>query len=990
MVNLKYIFEFIDAYAAQFPNLTAIIADDIIYTYSDLNNRINQISHVLIANNLIQEDIVGVMLDRSFDLIAACIAIFKAGGTFLPIDFHYPLNRIQFIIDDSKPKLILTHSHQLEKINLPSTLETSYILLDKLSKKTPTLFSPVYLISENNLAYLIYTSGTTGSPKGVLVEHKGLINLSQFQKQFFDLTPLDRVFQFSSCAFDAFIWEICGALCAGSSIYLTAKENIIPGEALINSLIKSECTMITLTPSALYYVQDLDLPKLRILVSAGEACPASFVEKFSQYQFYNAYGPTETTVCATIYRADSSKINNPWIPIGEAISGTYVRVMQGDQPISVGGLGELCIGGLGVARGYLNQPRLTHEFFIDDPLSPGHKLYKTGDLVSVNEFNLIEYKGRKDSQIKIYGYRIEPGEVERALENHPSVLKAVVDKNPNIEKLCAFVCLDKKSTQCTAAKLRVYLKRQLPAYMIPHSFYFFDTLPLTTNGKIDFTKIKNVVPKKQIPTNLAIPIEKTLINIFSEKLQHHLLDEGEDFFDSGLESIVLADLVYKINYQLNTTITITDIFESPTIRLLSEKIKNKSKAKKIKIDFIQELENHSKSIETLRYDYEHHSPKSILITGATGFLGTFTLYNLLNNTDSVIYCLVRANNTSQAIEKLINQFKYYQLDTSCLNARVKILLGHLGDASLGLDHTSYDLLAREVDIIYHIGGDTSFIKPYNSLLKSNVLSLIELLRFSQTYKAKKVEYVSTLAVFSCRHHFENILEYDEFSSTLESAQYLNYDSGYVQTKWLGDSLAQHAIKLGYPLTIHRPGYILCDGRTGITSPDQKWSLIARGCFDILGFPELIDQCENFVMVDDLSGAIVRLSLESSSIRQIFHYSPEETNLISTIDFFEMIRTLGFPKLEKLNYSMWVNRIIQSEDNATVPLLPLLAKKVYKEKTLPELYQHTPRFKNEATSLLLRQYNIDFNLMNSGLLKKYINAGQQHHLFPLPEEELLTY
>lgn len=974
----SYVFEYVNAFSKKHPNLPAVLTSGYKYTYLELSSKIDQITAELYLNNLRTERIVAVALDKSFDLIATCLAVLKAGGVFLPIDVSQPKSRLSCIIEDSKPSLLITKTDFLN--NLPSknnSWKTKIICLDKLEKSsTEVLIAQNKSLKTTNAAYVIYTSGSTGEPKGVVVEHRSLMNLITFQISAFKMTALDRIYQFSACTFDAFIWEVCAAFCVGASIYIPSFDEIIPGIPLVNSILKSKCTILTLTPSILDFIKETFFPDLRVIISAGEPCYKNTIARFSKYDVYNAYGPTECTVCATIKKVDFENLDSV-VPIGVPIEGTefYIRDFERGTYSKTNIEGELCIAGNNVAREYLNKREITKSSFIIPFSNSDLKIYKTGDLVRLDSNGELVFLGRIDEQIKRNGFRIEPREIEKCLECHEDIDKAVVMLHPLDKKLSAFIVVKDKNERLSASALRCYLKNSLPEFMVPHSFYEVDRIPISNHGKralVDFKNCKTL--EESTIHEVSDCIENKLIKIFLSHLQQNHLSLNEDFFACGLESISLAEIISQISEKIDATVTISDIFECPTIYLLGEKIKNKLANKINNIDFIKKLELLKKKLPMLERDYRNEDSNNVvLLLGATGFLGSYILKELLLNTNSTIYCLVRGENSGH--EKIKHKSEQYGVTIFDyeLSERVKIITGDISKERLGLFDCDYKLLSNEVDRIIHAAGDTSFIKPFSSIYDVNVNSLLECILMSAEGRRKKIEYVSTLAVFSCRHYFEGNKIYEENSSTIESAKYLNYDTGYIQTKWLADSLAQHAIEMGYLLTIHRPGYILCNSKNGMTNQSQKWSLIVKGCYGVQSYPSLKKQYENFVLVDDVANAITRLSLSTDSIGRVVHYSPQKGDLISTIEFFEKVSMLRNLEFKQLEYRLWVKEITNDFENNATPLLPLLSKLAYKELFLPELYQETPVFSNKFSNELLEKVGIQLKTITDEIINKYISS-----------------
>ncbi|HEX6288729.1 MAG TPA: amino acid adenylation domain-containing protein, partial [Herpetosiphonaceae bacterium] len=448
------------------------------------------------------------------------LAVLTAGGCYVPLDPAYPTERLAFMLDDAQVAVVLTQ--RAVRDHVPTT--TPVACLDTLALAAYPATPPPARIHPDQLAYVIYTSGSTGRPKGVMVAHRGLSNLVFSQIREATTQADSRMLQFASISFDAAIFEICAALAAGASLYLASQADLLPGPTLHAYLQTHAITTVVLPPSALAVTSAADLPALQTVVAAGEACSAPVVASWSaNRRFINGYGPTEATVCTT-YAECQPDGRTP--PIGRPIANMAVYVLDVQmQPVPVGVPGELYIGGVQLARGYLGRPDLTAARFVPDPFSgtPGARLYRTGDLARWRSDGQLEYLGRVDQQVKLRGYRIELGEIESVLLEHPAVQAAAVDlreTRASHEQLVAYVVERGAGDDGLIADLRSYAAERLPAYMVPSAFVVLDALPLTPNGKVD----RKALPQPErtsAPTTLVAPrteTETTLARIWADVL----------------------------------------------------------------------------------------------------------------------------------------------------------------------------------------------------------------------------------------------------------------------------------------------------------------------------------------------------------------------------------------------------------------------------------------------------------------------------------------
>jgi amino acid adenylation domain-containing protein/non-ribosomal peptide synthase protein (TIGR01720 family) len=564
-------------WAARTPDALSIVFKDEQLTYRQLDQRGNQLAHYLRNLELQKETVVGICLDRSVEMIVSILGIIKAGGAYLPIDPEYPADRIAYLLNDSQCNLLITttgYQTLFDPIDNPPRI----VAIDQIGESLAILptHQPDAEIDANNLAYVIYTSGSTGHPKGVMIEHGGVVNLVNSQVQPLQLHPGIRVFQFASCSFDASCYEIFNTLLEGGRLVLAGKETILDPDLLRALLIEQEVELITLPPSYQSVIGEEGL-SIKTVVSAGEALNTRLAAAIEAQgiRLINAYGPTENTVCAIL--SDSPLHPTGCVTIGKPIANVQAYILdQYLHPVAIGVTGELYLGGAQLARGYLNRPELTAEKFIADPFSrqTGARLYRTGDMARWLPDGNIEFLGRKDDQVKIRGYRVELGEIESVLQQAPGVQQGAVlakeDKQGNKHLVGYLVTLGAYNKE----EITDYLKEKLPDYMIPGSWILLNSMPLNTSGKID---------RKQLPDSdgsLAVKgyneprneTEQQLASIWQELLGLEQVGIDDDFFELGGHSLLAIQLIAAIRKELGKEVAIKEVFDHPTIALLSQQI----------------------------------------------------------------------------------------------------------------------------------------------------------------------------------------------------------------------------------------------------------------------------------------------------------------------------------------------------------------------------------------------------------------------------------
>ncbi|HLI05589.1 MAG TPA: amino acid adenylation domain-containing protein [Ktedonobacteraceae bacterium] len=564
--------------AAATPEGVAIVADEQVLSYRELNRRANQLAHYLQALGVGANVLAGLCVERSVDMVVGLLGILKAGGAYVPMDSTYPQERLAFMLEDSQAPVLITQKRLA--LQLPTSVQCKIVYLDDdatmLAQQDAA--EPTCVISANDLAYAIYTSGSTGRPKGVLITHESLLNLVFWHRSAFRVTAADRATQVASPAFDATGWEIWPYLTAGAAVYMPDEETRLSPPLLRDWLVKQRITISFLPTILAESMLQLEWPRttpLRSLLTGADMLqhypPADL-----PFAFINNYGPTEATVVATSGRIFPEEHPAGPPSIGRPIANTQVYILDEQlRQVPVGQSGELYIGGTGLAKGYLNRPELTAERFINHPFEAGKRLYKTGDLVRYLPDGQIAFLGRADHQIKLRGYRIEPNEIVSVLNAHPAVQASTViarEDTPGDKRLVAYVVLAPEAS-VPANALRQTLAQSLPDYMIPSAFVQLETLPQTANGKIDRAALPvpdtaNMLPEEK-SAEPTTPVEERLIEIVAALLGLAQVGIDDNFFMLGGHSLLGTQLVMRIAETFAVELPLRRLFEAPTVRLLA-------------------------------------------------------------------------------------------------------------------------------------------------------------------------------------------------------------------------------------------------------------------------------------------------------------------------------------------------------------------------------------------------------------------------------------
>jgi amino acid adenylation domain-containing protein len=584
----KCVHELVEAQAERAPDAIAVQRENETLTFREFNERANQLAHYLRKLGVGADVPVGVCLDSSLSLTVALLAVLKANGACLPLDPVYPKDRLQFMVEDSRIPVLLSSERLASGLAAPSTkvvcIDTNWASVAHENRNNPE-----NEITPENLAYVIYTSGSTGKPKGVMLTHRGLVNYITAAVRLYGITPSDRQLQFSSLSFDIAIEEMYPTWSAGATLVLRSENFSLAGSDFLQWARRQKLTILSIATAYWHeLVHELSetgaaLPEsLRLLIVGGEKAQIPVLTTWrkmvgTRVRWINTYGPTETSVIATSYEPPpSGPISSP-LPIGRPISNTRTYILDGDlQPVPVGVEGELHIGGLGLARGYLNCPELTAAKFIADPFSSDReaRLYKTGDLARYLPNGEIEFLGRRDFQVKIRGFRVEPGEIETVLSRHSSVREAVVvveDDSSCGKRLVAYV-VPVAGVTPSVDDLRSALKSQLPDYMVPSGFVILRELPLTPNGKVDRSALSALPVVQAVGENYTAPtdrVESDLAGIWEEILGKRPIGVRDNFFELGGHSLVALRLMRRIEQTFKRKLPLVTLFEAPTIAQLA-------------------------------------------------------------------------------------------------------------------------------------------------------------------------------------------------------------------------------------------------------------------------------------------------------------------------------------------------------------------------------------------------------------------------------------
>jgi len=790
------IINYIEIEASKTPYSIAIENNNYSITYKELINRINQLANYLISKNMKPNSQIGILTNKNIDIIVGILAILKINCTFVPIDPNYPIDRIEYMISNSKIDTILA----TETTNLGTNLDLIDINYNKYSSLNIDLSVKFNYNIDNNL-YIVFTSGSTGKPKGATITHKNMLNLVLFQKNCTNiLSQTRRILQFATMSFDVSYQEIFSALCTGSTLVLiddnTKKDRIKLNDYILDNKIDT----LFISPKYLLLLLeenkkiDILSKTLKHIITAGEQLIISDnIRKLidSGVTIHNHYGPTETHVCTT-FTINSTKDLALKPPIGKPISNSKIYILDSYQKLSpIGIVGNLYISGNCVGNGYINREDLTNERFIQDPYYKSNRMYKSGDLAKYDKDGNIYYIGRSDFQIKVNGFRIELEEVEHGILKLPYVKSASVTYiKDEMEKnsLLAFITFtDDNQTH----NIKTDLIKIIPKYMIPNIFYKVKQLPLNNNGKVDKKILLTNLNNYEIISNTSeeytepkTDLEQSLLLSFRKILHNDNLSIVDDFFEFGgdsLSAIALQAECSKNKLFFNTQ----EIYDYPTVNTLAEHLAEQ----KTNLD---NKENHSLNLTFKNVNLK--KTNNIFIPGSNGFLGIHIIDSLLK-TNNTLYCLVRSTENKTSSQRFLDVYKYYfNKDISdYIGSKIIVLDGDLSKDLFGLNNQEYIELAKKIDIIINCAASVKHYasRKYNYL--NNVLTTTNLLQFAELGNCL-FNHISTIGIAGNDLVNTNQCIKDTFS---ENDLFINQDYNsnvYIQTKYKAEELVLDYIK----------------------------------------------------------------------------------------------------------------------------------------------------------------------------------------------------
>jgi amino acid adenylation domain-containing protein/thioester reductase-like protein len=1003
----RFVHELFAEQAIRRPDGLAVIAGRACVTYRELDESANRLAHYLGQIGAGREAVIGVYLERGVDLIRAILAIMKAGCGYLPLDPSLPPERLKRICSQVGPAAVLTARPGPG----PATFDapgTRLVLLGELSADLARqpLTAPDARPHPDNLCYAIHTSGSTGDPKAVAVSYGSLARVIGDVVREYEIGDDDRVGQVASMAFDTSIEQVFAALTGGATLMLPTPGTMAPSDVL-RRVQRKRITVLDLTPAywqrilALTEPADERLRSVRLIITGGETADAAVCRTALRAapwaRLLNAYGLTETTITSTLFDVGAGLATGnvgSTVPVGQAVGQARVMVLDERlNPVAAGTPGEIYIGGPGVARGYLGRPALTAQRFVPDPGgAPGDRMYRTGDLGCLLADGNLDVAGRMDRQLKVHGFRVEPAEIESVLAGHPDIAQVSVEaamRSSGDSRLVAYytlkpvVAADSATRHRPAASFRRYLLDRLPGYMVPAEFIAHHHLPFAAPAPAPVPGPgPGTGPDWRGERHTAT--EAGLSALWARLLRREHIGLDDDFFTLGGDSLLAAEMLARtraiFGIPADAVRPLTRcLLRDPTLRGFAAAAEGARAGKltadgdSTEVDFARE----TTLDRPIKWDAapacprpDWRSPREILLTGATGFLGAHLLRELLAATGARVWCLVRARDETDAYRRIADAAARWQLPAPPRD-RVAPLPGDLAQPRLGLSGETFRDLAGSIDIIYHAGAMVNFIYPYQELRAANVAGTREIIALAGLHRGIPVHYVSTTAVLAGL----GLAGTREVTEETALAYPERLRMGYVETKYVAEELLRSAGRAGLPVAIYRPLDIVGSLDTGVWSTATEMCALIRFITDT-GLAPDIDVPLDFVPADVCAAAIRHISVSAGGTGHTYHLASPKPALLDTL--VDRLRDRGYP-IAGLAFDDWAAELARhaarDPSHPMAAFMPLFVDRdAASGLTVAEMYlEHVfPSYSRSNTEHALLGSGIVFPPANGELLDRNID------------------
>lgn len=950
----------------------AVESDGHALSYADLHSKALYLAYQIQRLCPCDGTPVGILIPRGINHILGQVAVLYLGRSCVPLDFKLPDDHLNNMLHDIGTNLVICDQETTHR--LPTF---THVLADHTIEAPGPSFEPL-LKGPKSCSHILHTSGTTGKPKAIEIFAEGLINILLDPSSF--VKKGDRVGHITSVAFDASLVDIWGSLVNGATIVCIPMETVLDPLELSRQIKSLKLNVMQITTSLLNitaYASPSAFSSLETLITGGEAINVQTIRTIFEggppRRIINGYGPTECSVYTLWHPVSREEAQRGEIPVGKPFCNVQTCLVDENLiPVKAGVIGELLIAGAGVAGGYIGEPEKTAKSFVSLPYLPLHSnrgpghIYRTGDLMRMDEDGVYYYIGRKDSQIKIRGQRVEIEALESNLVQLKAVSAAAVIKitpkgagrNPFLVAFCVPI-----SPCITAAAITKEYVERYTHHIVPR-IEVVASLPLKTNGKTDRKELEHRYLAKITDScmtsryagkdigNVEAKLKALCVDILS--LPTEDIDPTDDFMAMGTNSLMVAILLARINRTFGVSLGASKIYENPTLRSLTNLLETtQGHSTELTNEAEQELwlqdtqlGQHLRPLPGTVVDWEDVSEGRVFLTGATGFVGAFFLAELLRMpTVKKVACLIRAKDQAAGRLRLENVLRKYQIYSDL--DKVVVLPGSFSEANLGLNRKDYDYYAEWASVVFHLGAKVSYVAPYSSHRMDNVVGTCNILEFASHKRPKATHYTSTIAVYGPTGLVTGTKFVHEDERPASHLAALHYDMGYAQSQWVAEAIAWNAIDNGLPVAIYRPGFVLGHSQTGVCNPDDFVGRVFASCMAMGRYPLLPNQRKEFVPVDYIVHALLHISKSKDNLGHAYNLvHPDKTHAIDLCTSFNLLKTICPYPMHGVTYTEWVQSLSLSPEDPLYPLVPMLKERVLGERTRWEVYENMVEYGRE--------------------------------------------
>ena len=959
------------------PDKIALIFEGKKFTYRQLDEMSNILAHYLREKGVKRNDVVPIIARRSWHVIVAMLGVMKAGGAYMPVDPNYPEDRIEYMLEETKSKIILSYGYMGKNYN------TELVELENINYSTSSS-KVISINSINDSCYVLFTSGSTGKPKATIISHANLGNFvdsnvnNKYQCAVVDNCKM--VLADTAFTFDISVFEIYLTLLNGLTVILS--KDMADASYLAKLINKYDVDVFHCTPTKILMLLQNDKFKkafanIKIVMIGAENFSDELYKTISTYTdaaIYNGYGPTETTIGCSFKRVN---IDNE-ITVGTPIANTQIYILdKNNKPLPIGVPGELCIAGAGVGKGYLNRPKLTAEKFVPNPFATGENhhgktMYHTGDLACWRADGEIEYLGRIDTQVKIRGLRIELGEIENVMSAFSEIqLTAVADKRDenNRQYLVGYYTAQKEIDE---KELRSHLSSKLPKYMVPNYFMRLDAMPMTASGKTDrknlpvpdFTFLANeyVAPETEM--------ERDLCNLLGGILHIEKVGVEDDFFAYGGDSLAAIEYVAKAHGK-GIEMSLQNVFDYPTVRTLCNFLKGekKEKVQYKESDFDKYKDLFHKNVVEEDAIFEKQNLGNVLLTGATGFLGAHVLNELMQKENGKIYCLIRSDQADDRRGRLKEILQYYFGDryASEINKRIIPIIGDIEKEGLS------DEMPLDVQTVIHTAASVKHYGSYSYFHRVNTEGTSHVIEYAKKMRAKLI-HISTLSVSgnSMADDF-TVYRSDEEKFFCETSFYIGQplDNVYIRSKFEAERKVYDAMLDGLNAKVIRVGNLTNRASDYKFQPNYTSNAFltrVKAILEFSLFPDyLIPLYAEFSPIDKTAEGIVKIA-QYADKQCVFHLNSNK--VIHFNRFLEVVHELGIPM--KVVSGAEFNCALQEtmKQSNTEYIFEAFQNDMDEQGRL--VYDSNIRIENKFTLWFLRKVGFEWNETDIKYISGYID------------------